>query len=91
MSLSKKTIAKNISSKIKISEIESSSILNSFINAIKTHSVNSNIKIPSFGTFIVKKTPQRIGRNPKTKEEFVIPSRSKLTLAASEKLKKIIN
>ena len=91
MTISKKTITKNISSTIKIPELQSGSILNSFIRIIKTESVNSNIKIPSFGTFIVKKTPQRIGRNPKTKEEFVIPSRSKLTLAASEKLKKIIN
>jgi integration host factor subunit alpha len=91
MTMSKKIISKNISSKIKIPELESVSILNSFINIIKIKSANSNIKIPSFGTFVVKKTPQRVGRNPKTKEEFIISSRSKLTFTASEKLKKMIN
>ena len=91
MTISKKTITKNISSTIKIPELQSGSILNAFIRIIKTESVNSNIKIPSFGTFLVKKTPQRLGRNPKTKEEFIISTRSKLTFTASEKLKKIFN
>ena len=91
MTISKKTITKNISSTIKIPELESGLILNSFINIIKIKSANSNIKIPSFGTFVVKKTPQRVGRNPKTKEEFIISARSRLTFTASGKLKKMIN
>ena len=91
MTISKKTITKNISSTIKIPELQSGSILNSFIRIIKTESVNSNIKIPSFGTFVVKKTPQRVGRNPKTKEEFQINPIEKLSLKTSQKVRSKLN
>lgn len=91
MSLSKKDIAKNISSSINLSEAESKLLLNSFINIIKTKSKKSSLKIASFGTFSTKKSPQRIGRNPKTKQEFIISERSKLKFSASNKLRNLIN
>ena len=91
MSFSKKNIAKNISAKINISETESKLLLDSFIKIIKIKSKTSSLKIASFGTFITKKTPKRIGRNPKTKKEHIISSRTKLTFSPSNKLKKIIN
>jgi len=91
MSFSKKDIAKNISSSINLSEAESKLLLNSFINFIKTKSKKSSLKIASFGTFLTKKSPQRIGRNPKTKQEFIISERSKLKFSASNKLRNLIN
>ena len=91
MSLSKKDISKNISSSINLSEAESKLLLNSFINIIKTKSKKSSLKIASFGTFSTKKTPQRIGRNPKTKQEFIISERSKLKFSSSNKLRNLIN
>ena len=91
MSFSKKDIAKNISSSINLSEAESKLLLNSFINIIKTKSKKSSLKIASFGTFSTKKSPQRIGRNPKTKQEFIISERSKLKFSASNKLRNLIN
>ena len=91
MSFSKKNIAKNISVKINISETESKLLLDSFIKIIKIKSKTSSLKIASFGTFITKKTPKRIGRNPKTKEEFKIPASEKLAFKASNKVKSILN
>ena len=91
MSFSKKDIAKYISSSINLSEAESKLLLNSFINIIKTKSKKSSLKIASFGTFSTKKSPQRIGRNPKTKQEFIISERSKLKFSASNKLRSLIN
>tara|TARA_A200000113_G_scaffold217289_1_gene223540 strand:- start:45 stop:320 length:276 start_codon:yes stop_codon:yes gene_type:complete len=91
MSFSKKDIAKNISSSINQSEAESKLLLNSFINIIKTKSKKSSLKIASFGSFSTKKSPQRIGRNPKTKQEFIISERSKLKFSASNKLRNLIN
>ena len=91
MSFSKKDIAKNISSNINISETESKLLLDSFINIIKSKSQTSSLKIASFGTFSIKRTPQRIGRNPKTKQEFSIPEMSKLKFSASNKLRNLIN
>ena len=38
-----------------------------------------------------KVTPERIGRNPKTKEEFVIKARKKIFLRPSKEIKNAIN
>jgi len=52
---------------------------------------NKNINIKNFGTFIFKKTPQRIGRDPKSLQEFEIKARKKLVFRPSEEVKKNIN
>ena len=91
MSFSKKNIAKNISDNLKISESESKLFVDSFINIIKVKTKTSSLKIPSFGTFSTQKTAQRIGRNPKTKQEFIISERLKLKFSSSNKLRNLIN
>ena len=91
MSLGKKDISKNIRSKARISSNLSISLLNTFIRIIQNSSKNKTIKISGFGTFLTKKSPARIGRNPKTKEEFLISERSKLTFKSSNQVKSIIN
>ena len=91
MSLGRKDIIKNVSSKAFISSNVSSDILNSFIKLIKNNSKDKILKISSFGTFLTKKSPERIGRNPKTKEQFLISERSKLTFKSSNQVKSIIN
>ena len=91
MSLGKKDIVKNISSKAHISKITSNAILHSFLSCIKANSKKKSIKISNFGTFYLKKTPSRLGRNPKTKETFPIQARSKLTFISSRKVREIFN
>ncbi len=49
------------------------------------------IKISGFGTFIIKKRAPKIGRNPKTKEEKVIPERFVVKFKAGKKLLNRIN
>ena len=49
------------------------------------------MNISNFGTFIYKKTPSRIGRNPKTLKEFKIKPRQKLTFRPSHEVKQNIN
>ena len=91
MSLGKKDISLNISSKAQISKVNSNKILNSFLKIIIENSKKSTLKISNFGTFRYKKSPLRIGRNPKTKEIFRIPQRSKLTYSSSNAVKNILN
>lgn len=91
MSLGKKDISLNISTKAHISLSTSSQILNSFLELIKQKSKSSSIKLSNFGTFYYKKSPPRIGRNPKTKETFPISERSKLTFISSNKVRNIFN
>ena len=90
MSLGKKGIAKNISSKAQIPYGISHSLLESFISIIKINR-NKDIKIPNFGVFYIHTTPPRVGRNPKTGKEFNIPVLKKLSFRTSKEIKKIFN
>jgi integration host factor subunit alpha len=91
MSLGKKDISINISSKAQISSSISINVINSFIELIKINSQDKIIKISKFGGFYRKSSPARIGRNPKTKEEFIITERSRLTFKSSDKVKNNLN
>ena len=91
MSLGKKDISINISTKAHMPLSTSSEILNSFLELVKQKSKSSSIKLSNFGTFYYKSSPSRIGRNPKTKETFPISKRSKLTFKSSNSVKNIFN
>jgi len=91
MSFGKKDICNNISSKALISKDKSKEFLRNFLNLVTSKSKSKKVKISNFGTFYTKNTPQRLGRNPKTKEEFVISKRSKLFFKPSNKIRSIIN
>ncbi len=52
---------------------------------------DKKVKIHNFGTFKMNNKKSRIGRNPKTKEEFNISSRNVITFKASKMLLKSIN
>ncbi len=90
MSLGKKDISNNISSKAQISKSQSSNILETFLNLLKEKS-NYHIKISNFGTFSSHITPDRIGRNPKTKEVYEIKSRQKISFKPSIKVRNFLN
>ena len=90
MSLGKKDIASNITSKAHISLVISKLFLENFFSLIKKNTAN-NIKLANFGVFYIHEAPARIGRNPKTKEEFKISQRKKLSFKASSKVKSKLN
>ena len=52
---------------------------------------DKKVKIHNFGTFKMNNKKSRIGRNPKTKEEYNISSRNVITFKASKILLKYIN
>ena len=91
MSLGKKDIILNISSKAHVSLLTSKHFLDSFIDIIKSQSKTKTVKLILFGSFQTKTTPTRLGRNPKTKEDFIIPQRSKLSLRTAQNIKNILN
>ena len=91
MSYTKSDIAKNIANKTSISNQKAKQLLDRFIQVVVSGSKKQQVKISGFGTFIRKETPSRIGRNPKTGEEFQISKRTKLNLILSNKIKEKIN
>ena len=91
MSFGKKDICNNISSKAQITKGISKDFFENFLNLVSLNSKNGIVKISNFGTFYIKNSPQRLGRNPKTKEEFVISKRSKLFFKPSNRIRSLIN
>ena len=87
----KKCISKNIASELGIPFEKSSDIVNSFINIIKKNSSDKTIKLSGFGSFFYHQTPKRVGRNPKTKESYIIQPRLKINFKSSNKIKRILN
>ena len=53
--------------------------------------IDNKVKIHNFGTFKLNKKNSRVGRNPKTREEFNISCRNVVTFKASKILLKYIN
>ena len=75
-----------------LSRNESANLVDSVFSEILTSLIKGDdVKISSFGTFIVREKKERIGRNPKTGEEVPIDPRRMLTFRASHVLKSKIN
>ena len=91
MTLTKKKIVSNISSKTGVTSDESNRILTKFLHLIVSYKDKSDVKISNFGTFSLKKTKDRLGRNPKTGESYKISSYNKLVFNSSNKIRRIIN
>ena len=90
MSLGKKDISNNISSKAQISKSLSTLILEQFVCLIKNNK-NHKVVIPNFGSFFVKNTVPRIGRDPNSMQEYKIHSRKKLCFKPANRIKNTLN
>jgi len=91
MNFSKTDIIKNIRKKSLVSTKDAQNALESFLSIIKDKSKSNIIKLSSFGSFSFKKTPKRLGRNPKTKDSYIIPEMNKLNFKPSNRLKEHLN
>ena len=92
MTLTKKELAQNLSDQTELSLADAKKFVDLFFDTIKEQ-LNSGktVKLSGFGTFDIVQTKERVGRNPKTMEEFPIPSKRKVKFTVSPKLKKSIN
>tara|TARA_A100001011_G_C14084677_1_gene745967 strand:+ start:106 stop:378 length:273 start_codon:yes stop_codon:yes gene_type:complete len=87
----KRYLSKQISKKLNIPLRTSQNILECFIEIVKVKSQSRKIKITNFGSFFIHSSPKRIGRNPKTKESYIIQPRKKLLFKASNVTRKLLN
>ena len=92
MTLTKKELAQNLSDQTELSFADAKKFVDLFFDTIKEQ-LNSGktVKLSGLGTFDIVQTKERVGRNPKTMEEFPIPSKRKVKFTASPKVKKSIN
>ena len=87
----KKDIINSLSEKTGFSFNLSKKLINDFINILTTSIKNDDLILKNIGTFKILKKKERLGRNPKTKEEFIISSRKSLSFTASKKIQGILN
>ena len=86
------TLSEAVFKNVGLSRNESANLVDSVFSEILTSLIKGNdVKISSFGTFIVRDKKERIGRNPKTGEEVPITARSVVTFRASNVLKSKVN
>jgi integration host factor subunit alpha len=91
-SVTKLHISRMLHNKIGLSNADSLSLLNEMLEDMcEILEKEGILKISSFGTFRVCKKKERIGRNPKTLEEFVITERNVISFRPSMIFKKAIN
>jgi integration host factor subunit alpha len=91
MTTTKKDICKKITVNALISNEDSTKIVNKLFDLIKKESLAKKVKLSGFGTFSIIKTLKRVGRNPKTKESYIITPRNKLNLLSSKKIREVLN
>lgn len=90
--ITKLKIIEKLHSSVGLSRSECSSFLEELINKILlTLKEDESVKIANFGSFIVKNKTERIGRNPKTKEEVMISARKVIKFKPSKYLINKIN
>ena len=90
--LGKREIITRLTSAIGFSSKNVQKITEDIIEIIISNLVyNKKINLKNLGTFNVVFKNEREGRNPKTKEKFIITSRNTIKFKVSETLKKKIN
>ena len=78
-------ISEYINSEFGLSKFDSNKIVHEIIEQIIEGLLNDNfVKIHNFGTFKLRQKKERIGRNPKTKEEVMISSRNVISFIPSK-------
>tara|TARA_B100000242_G_C43030474_1_gene480036 strand:+ start:1004 stop:1297 length:294 start_codon:yes stop_codon:yes gene_type:complete len=92
VNLTKKEIINSIYMQLGFSKKILESLLEDFLSILLDELIrNKKVKIPKFGTFILRHKKSRIGRNPKTLEKKIITDRNVVLFRPSNILKEFIN
>ena len=85
-------LAERINLKLGYSKEESKEFIEIFLNYIKVNiNLKKNIKISKFASFKLVDKKERIGRNPKTRQEAIISARKVVACKFSKNFKSKIN
>jgi integration host factor subunit alpha len=85
-------LAETLYQQIGLSRNESSHLVDMVLDRIADALVaGQNVKVSSFGSFIIREKGERIGRNPKTGQEVPITPRRVLVFRPSQSLKKQVS
>jgi integration host factor subunit alpha len=91
-SLTRADLSDAVHNEIGLSRAESAALVETVLDRIGDALVaGDNVKISSFGSFVLRNKGLRIGRNPKTGVEVPIEPRTVLTFRPSQLLREAIN
>ena len=90
-SFKKIDLSKNISEKIGVSISLSKKLTEDLLEILSNKIKDNRLNLKNVGSFRIINKKDRIGRNPKTKEEFIIRSRKSISFTASKNLIANIN
>ncbi len=86
----KADIVKQIATRLDIKEKDALFVADSIIHGLKEVILrDGRLEIRDFGVFQIKERKQRIGRNPKNKKEYPIPSRRVVTFKSGKEIKEL--
>nr|WP_206524160.1 MULTISPECIES: integration host factor subunit alpha [Lujinxingia] len=92
MTITKADIVDTVYEKVGITKREASDYVDTIFEVMKeTLEEGEEIKVSGFGKFEVREKGERVGRNPRTGIEIVIPERRVLRFKVSQVLKDSIN
>ena len=92
INLTKKDLVNLVYMQLGFSKQISENLIEEFFSLISLNLKDQKkIKISKFGTFSLREKKQRIGRNPKTKEEKKISERKVVLFKPSKEFKEFIN
>tara|TARA_X000000950_G_C13757714_1_gene595471 strand:+ start:388 stop:681 length:294 start_codon:yes stop_codon:yes gene_type:complete len=89
--LKKIDIVKNLSASSGFSLNFSKKVINDLIEIININIKSGNLNLKNIGSFKIINKKERIGRNPKTKEKFLISSRKSIIFTTSKKILEKLN
>ncbi len=82
---------KNLSLKTGFSENYSKKLISELISIFSSQIKNGKLNLKDLGVFKITNKKERIGRNPKTKEQFIISARKSISFTPSQKLIQKLN
>jgi integration host factor subunit alpha len=87
----KTNFIKNLNVKTGLSVQICKKLINDFLEILIQSTKDDEFNLKNIGSLRLIKKKERLGRNPKTKEEHVITSRKSISFTASKKLLKNLN
>lgn len=92
MALTKNIIVEQLQAQLGFPKNQSVEITESLLEIVKsTLAAGDDILVSGFGKFCVKEKAERMGRNPATEEDLILPARRVVTFKCSGKLRDKVN
>ena len=88
INMNKPELVAQIADKNNLTKKQTEQIFDSFVETLfEGLNEDGKVNITGFGIFEIKETAQRVGRNPRTGEELVIPAKKSVAFRVSKALK----